>query len=79
MSLRKAVDAYCKSCIHDPLAGLGNWKQQVEGCTVKKCELFEYRLFDRTRPKKPRTEAQVAASVKAGQNLRRLLENSRQN
>lgn len=59
MSLRKAVDAYCRSCVHDPLSGLGHWREQVEGCTVKKCELFQYRLFDRTLPKKPLTEAQT--------------------
>jgi hypothetical protein len=38
----KAISNYCKGCICDPLAG-GNWREQVEGCTVTKCELYELR------------------------------------
>ena len=42
-SFRKAIDAKCKDCIHDPKSGLGNWKQQVEQCTVTQCPLYPLR------------------------------------
>ena len=43
MSLRKAVNTHCKSCLYDPLGGAGTWRQQVEACTSCKCALFPYR------------------------------------
>lgn len=43
MSLRQAINAHCKACIYDPGSGLGNWRQQVEGCTAKSCALFPFR------------------------------------
>lgn len=42
-SMRKAIDAYCKGCIYDPLSGLGTWRQQTEGCTSTDCPLYELR------------------------------------
>ena len=42
-SLRRSINEYCKSCIYDPHSGLGTWRQQVEGCTVIKCELYAVR------------------------------------
>lgn len=42
-SLRTAINEKCKDCIYDPQSGLGHWRQQVEGCTVKACPLFEVR------------------------------------
>lgn len=42
-SLRAAINQHCKSCIHDPKAGTGSWRQQVEACTVKKCALYPVR------------------------------------
>jgi hypothetical protein len=42
MSLRKAINAHCKSCIYDETA-MGTWKQQVALCSVGCCELFEVR------------------------------------
>lgn len=42
-SLRKAIDAHCRSCIHDPKAGTGNWRQSVMGCTITKCALYHVR------------------------------------
>lgn len=42
-SLRKAIDAKCKDCIHDPIAGGGSWRMQVESCTSGNCPLFEVR------------------------------------
>jgi hypothetical protein len=41
-SMRKAINAMCKGCIFDPVAG-GQWRQQVEACTSPECPLFELR------------------------------------
>ncbi len=43
MSLRKAINEKCKDCIYDPLSGLGNWRQQVAGCTSEDCSLWPVR------------------------------------
>ena len=43
MSLRTAINDYCKGCIYDPFSGLGTWRQQVEGCTSPDCELYDVR------------------------------------
>ena len=42
MSLRKAINQMCKSCIYDPLSA-GTWRQQVFLCSVKSCPLWEVR------------------------------------
>ena len=42
LSLRKAINAHCKSCVYDQLAA-GSWKAQVTLCSVYKCELFDVR------------------------------------
>lgn len=42
MSMRKAINDKCKSCIYDSLAG-GTWRQQVENCTITGCGLYPYR------------------------------------
>lgn len=42
-SLRAAINAKCRDCIYDPQAGLGNWRQQVTGCTVTDCPLYPVR------------------------------------
>lgn len=42
-SLRKAIDAKCKDCIHDPLSGLGAWREQVAKCAISSCPLWEVR------------------------------------
>ena len=41
-SLRKAINAHCKSCVYDNLAA-GTWLAQVTLCSVRKCELFDVR------------------------------------
>lgn len=43
LSLRKAVNAKCKECIHDPICGGGTWRQQVEKCTSSNCPLYAVR------------------------------------
>ena len=49
LSPLKAIHAHCKGCIYDPKAG-GSWVEQVEACTVTKCELYDHRkLTSKTR------------------------------
>ncbi len=50
MSLRKAINEKCKECIYDPLSGLGNWRQQVMGCTMIDCALHPVRPISKPRP-----------------------------
>jgi hypothetical protein len=48
-SPQQAIKLHCKSCIYDP-QNKGTWIEQVEGCTVAKCELYEHRpLTAKTR------------------------------
>ena len=48
-SLRDAINAKCKDCIHDPLSGLGTWREQVAGCTATDCPLYPVRPTTRAR------------------------------
>jgi len=57
-SLRKAINAYCKSCIYYPKSSLGGWRQQVEGCVCTECALYEVRLI--TLPKSDENEVYTA-------------------
>lgn len=50
---RKLINEKCKDCIYDPLSRLGNWKQQVEGCTSKNCALWPVRPVPRRRKVNP--------------------------
>lgn len=43
MSLRRAINAKCRDCIHDPQAGQGTWRQQVAACTCTSCPLWPVR------------------------------------
>ena len=42
-SLRSAINAKCKECIYDPIAGGGTWRSQVTECTSVTCPLFDVR------------------------------------
>ena len=42
-SFKKCVEAFCKNCIYDPLAGGGTWRQQVGDCPAKDCALYPVR------------------------------------
>ena len=48
-SLRKAINAMCKSCIYDSSNGGGTWRQQVEACAVTRCALYEVRPVSSSR------------------------------
>jgi hypothetical protein len=43
MSLRKAINDMCASCIYDPIGGKGGKKQQIEACTAHACPLYPVR------------------------------------
>jgi hypothetical protein len=42
MSMRKAINDKCRDCIYDSCAP-GNWRQQVQACTISTCSLWAYR------------------------------------
>lgn len=42
-SLRAAINAKCKSCIHDPGSGGGTWREQVTACSSSNCPLHSVR------------------------------------
>ncbi len=56
MSLRKAINDHCKWCIYDRLAQ-GNWRQQVDGCSITRCHLY---------PVRPRSSAPLAGKADSG-------------
>ena len=41
-SLRKCINAHCKTCVYDPEAA-GTWLAQVTLCPVSECKLFDVR------------------------------------
>jgi hypothetical protein len=41
-SLRKCINAHCRSCVYDPEAA-GTWLTQVTICSVTSCSLYEVR------------------------------------
>lgn len=43
MSLRKAINATCKACLYDPIAGSGSWRTQILSCTAFHCPLYAVR------------------------------------
>jgi len=48
-SLRAAIDAMCRSCIYDPLSGLGGWREQVAACACVHCPPHAVRPLPRSR------------------------------
>lgn len=48
-SLRKAINAYCRSCGYDSKSGLGSFRKQIEDCPCTSCHLYEVR--PRIKPK----------------------------
>ena len=68
ISMRKAVNEKCKQCTYDPLAGLGTWRQQTEGCTVKSCALWEI------RPKSKPSKNEATTPLPEGHPLRKYRE-----
>ncbi|HBA67246.1 MAG TPA: hypothetical protein DCZ48_13915 [Methylococcaceae bacterium] len=63
-SPRQAIAAHCRSCVYDP-AMPGTWKMQTEACTVKTCELYEFRPH--SKRKRDKTDEQVHTPAQAGE------------
>ena len=42
VSPQKAINQHCKGCVYDS-AEKGNWREQVEACTITHCELYSNR------------------------------------
>ena len=51
MSLRQAINEYCKYCIYDPGHGNGGWLQQVDDCTEGNCPLYAVRPMPKNNRK----------------------------
>lgn len=45
-SMRTAIDAKCKDCIHDPYQR-GNWREQIAACESSNCALHDVRPVPR--------------------------------
>lgn len=44
VSLRGAIDDFCRDCIYDKKQRqLGTWRQQIGACTASACPLFNVR------------------------------------
>jgi hypothetical protein len=42
MSLRSAINAFCRACLHDSREK-GTWREQIGACTARACPLFKVR------------------------------------
>lgn len=72
MSLRKAIDSMCKSCIYDSSPGNGNWRQQVTACTAPKCPLYPVRPISKPKPVEVEKEAILVPENPAEEMKRRI-------
>lgn len=44
VSLRGAIDSFCRECIYDKKQReLGTWRQQIAACTSDNCPLYNVR------------------------------------
>ena len=47
LTRQQAINAKCKECIYDPLAG-GTWRMQTGACEITDCALWPYRPRSRS-------------------------------
>jgi len=59
MTRQQAINAMCKACIYDPIAGYGTWRRQVANCTSFSCALYQYRPLPRRKNTDPRKSEQM--------------------
>lgn len=59
-SCRAAINAMCRACIYDPLAG-GGWRKQVGACSCLTCPLYAFRPLPRYRDTRPSVEPEKAS------------------
>lgn len=68
LSPLKSIRAFCLDCV-------GGSSNEVKLCPSKRCALYPYRFGkDIRRKNKERTPAQIAASEKAAERLRKMRE-----
>jgi len=65
-SLRKAIDAHCKSCGYDPKSGNGKWKEQIDACPCTQCHLYAVRPRTQRKRVFSETEAGVEGTSEPG-------------
>jgi hypothetical protein len=51
-SMRAAINAMCKRCVYDPLAG-GSCLQQIIDCSIPSCPLYPVRRQRKKRHSEP--------------------------
>lgn len=39
---QEAINKNCRDCSYDELCG-GTWREQIEGCDISKCALYDFR------------------------------------
>jgi len=59
ISPRRAIKNHCIGCIYDPKSP-GNKIEQVENCTIVKCELYDFRPLTMKTRKRLKEELQNA-------------------
>lgn len=67
LSPLKSIRAFCLDCV-------GGSSNEVKLCPSERCALYPYRFGKDIRRKKERTPAQIAASKKAAERLRKMRE-----
>lgn len=50
-SRKHAIEKFCRKCIHDPISGIGTWRQQTENCPSFECPLYEFRPLSIKAPR----------------------------
>lgn len=60
----KAIEAFCKGCLYDPLAA-GTWKEQVGSCVSANCPLHAFRPLPRQVIDQRETVAELRARLEA--------------
>lgn len=67
MSLRKAIDQHCKSCVYDEKSGLGTWREQIARCVCTDCALWPVRTGPESGPyTRPGIDADLLSSGQNG-------------
>ena len=71
LSLRKAINEYCKDCGHDPLdSGAGSWLKQITDCEAVGCPLFPVRPLTKEARLSLNGKAEVPEGIKRYQKER---------
>lgn len=61
LTRQQAINAHCKECVYDSVAGLGTWREQVKDCKGYKCHLYPYRPMPAGSNEQPQTDTKEGA------------------